>query len=123
VSKQLPRAGRVPPSSNCLLCVLGAAAARPVLHSASTIALTVDATIVAAGAPSLVQEGGHVGATDLLSSTAGEVLCCDMQQPVSQVRRAHGPARPGWLARWLAGGIPCNSYPNSLTFYPACCCL
>ena len=43
----------------------------------------------AAGAPSLVQEGGHVGATDLLSSQAGEVFLCDMEQPVGQVRHVH----------------------------------
>lgn len=37
------------------------------------------------GAPSLVQGGGHVGATDLLSEAAGEVLCCDMDAPLEQV--------------------------------------
>ncbi|KAI3425983.1 hypothetical protein D9Q98_007951 [Chlorella vulgaris] len=37
------------------------------------------------GAPSLVQEGGGVGATDLLSGQAGEVLLCNMEQPVGQL--------------------------------------
>ncbi|KAL4423282.1 hypothetical protein ABPG77_004551 [Micractinium sp. CCAP 211/92] len=37
------------------------------------------------GAPSLVQGGGHVGATDLLRAEAGEVLVCDMEQHVEQL--------------------------------------
>jgi hypothetical protein len=40
----------------------------------------------AAGAPSLVQGGGAVGATDLLSAEGGEVLVCDMDQPADKVR-------------------------------------
>lgn len=45
-------------------------------------------TIVEAGsqgAPSLVQGGGHVGATDLLSETEGEVICCDMGATISEL--------------------------------------
>lgn len=37
------------------------------------------------GAPTLVQGGGHVGATDLLCAESGEVLCCDMDQPADKV--------------------------------------
>jgi len=37
------------------------------------------------GAPTLVQGGGHVGATDLLCADSGEVLCCDMDQPADKV--------------------------------------
>ncbi|KAL4436763.1 hypothetical protein ABPG75_003902 [Micractinium tetrahymenae] len=37
------------------------------------------------GAPSLVQGGGHVGAADLLSAEAGEVLVCEMDQPIEQL--------------------------------------
>ena len=37
------------------------------------------------GAPTLVQGGGHVGATDLLCAGSGEVLCCDMDQPADKV--------------------------------------
>lgn len=40
------------------------------------------------GAPSLVQCGGHVGATDLLSCEAGEVEVCEMDQPTSQLADA-----------------------------------
>jgi hypothetical protein len=32
-----------------------------------------------------VQGGGGVGATDLLSGEGGEVLLCDMDQPVAAV--------------------------------------
>ncbi|KAI7843143.1 hypothetical protein COHA_003314 [Chlorella ohadii] len=37
------------------------------------------------GAPTLVQGGGHVGATDLLCADSGEVLCCDMDQPADKL--------------------------------------
>ena len=50
------------------------------------------------GAPTLVQGGGHVGATDLLSADGGEVLCCDMDQPAAQV----GPGVWAQLRRQFA---------------------
>lgn len=56
------------------------------------------------GAPSLVQGGGHVGATDLLSEAAGEVLCTDMDVPVSQVRWMGGSR---WQLRQTAWEVLC----------------
>lgn len=53
------------------------------------------------GAPSLVQGGGHVGATDLLSADGREVLCCDMDQPAAQVG---GDAQCGAVAGLAAEG-------------------
>ena len=38
-----------------------------------------------AGAPSLVNAGGSVGATDLLSASEGEVIEVDMSQPVGEL--------------------------------------
>ena len=53
------------------------------------------------GAPSLVAGGGHVGATDLLSESGGEVVCCDMGAPACEVGAG---SWWGWQAVKLPGG-------------------
>lgn len=39
----------------------------------------------AAGAPSLVNNGGHVGATDLLSAERGEIIEADLAAPIQEL--------------------------------------
>ena len=42
-------------------------------------------TATGAGAPSLVNAGGSVGATDLLLASEGEIIEVDMSQPVGEL--------------------------------------
>ena len=59
------------------------------------------APLLLSGAPSLVQGGGHVGATDLLCAEAGEVAVCDMDAPISEVITVQGGGVLG--AHWAEG--------------------
>ena len=85
------------------------------------------------GAPSLTNEGGSIGATDLLLASQGEVITASLAMPIQELSQKVRPFSFAALdsdphpscqfhtfcqARGIGPAFPCPGSPETINFFP-----